>query len=148
MRPSKNLAREVESLWKLLDQVEALDPMDDCDTDRGPDRAVRLSILADPAWPRARDLCAAYGDARCHNSELEEGHLGRNGRELSLFESELTRDQIAPKPLLESKDLAEAELPKGKLWGETLAASYQAQLEGELKTRDAALRWLRERAET
>lgn len=147
LRPSKNLAREVESLWMLLGLVEALEPVDDSNIDHGPDRAMRLRILADPAWPRCRDLCAAYGDARCHNQELEGGHLGRNGRELALFESELTKDQIAPKVLLESKDLEEAKLPKGKLWGETLAAAYQAQLEGDLTSRSEALAWLLERVQ-
>ena len=147
LRPSKNLAREIEALWKLLDQVEALDPMDDCDTDHGPDRATRLRILGDPAWPRARDICAAYGDARSQNQDLEGGHLGRNGRERSLFESELTKGEIAPEALLEPKDLEAAGLPKGKLWGETLTAAYQAQLEGDLTSREAALTWLTSRAQ-
>ncbi|MDG1499792.1 MAG: CCA tRNA nucleotidyltransferase [Planctomycetota bacterium] len=145
LRPSKNKLREVEALWELLDQIEALDPMEHCETNRGPDRASRLRILGHPAWPRARDLCAAYGDARCHDQELEGGHLGRNGRELSLFESELTIAEITPEALLEPKDLEAAGLPKGKLWGETLAAAYQAQLEGDLNSRGEAITWLSSR---
>ena len=146
LKPSKALAREVEQLWETLTALEALEPMDAVDVDRGPHRAARLLISGHSNWPRARDLAAAFGDIRSLSDAFEGGHLGRNGRELAEFASELSAGDIAPTPLLGSKDLGALELRPGPLWGETLQASYVAQLEGKLKTREEALAWLEVRA--
>jgi hypothetical protein len=48
--------------------------------------------------------------------------------------------------LLQATDLAAASIPRGPRWGELLVAAETAQLDGELRTREDALRWLGERA--
>lgn len=51
-------------------------------------------------------------------------------------------DELHPKPLLDSTDLAAAGVPKGPRWKELLAAAERAQLDLQLRDRPAALEWL------
>jgi tRNA nucleotidyltransferase/poly(A) polymerase len=145
LRPAKELVREVQALWDLLDALEALWPLDESDPEQGPDRSSRLRILADPAWPRARDLAAAFGDARGLSADgepLEGGHLGRNARELDAFAHTLSAGSIDPEPLLTSADLRARECAPGPAFGALLAEARELQLQAHLPDREAALAWL------
>lgn len=145
LRPSNELLGEVQALWSLLDALEALWPMEESELDRGPDRSARLRILAHPSWPRARDVAAAFGDARSDPSDggaYEGGHLGRMARELAAFEHGLSAEEVTPRALLSSADLKDRGVPGGPRWGELLEGAYELQLQGRLRGRDEALSWL------
>jgi poly(A) polymerase len=58
---------------------------------------------------------------------------------------ELGAEQVRPKPLVSGRDLLAMGLAEGPRIGELLRAVEERQLEGELKTRDQALTWLRQR---
>ena len=56
----------------------------------------------------------------------------------------LSREEIKPTPLLSGKDLLEAGYTEGPLIGKILRAVEEAQLEGTLTDKDAALGWIKE----
>lgn len=150
LRPSKAELAEVRALWACLDALEDLWPLEDSEVRRGPDRAARLRILADPAWPRARDLAAAFGDARAperratdgeDEAEHPDGHLGQMARELTEFAHGLAPEEIAPEPLLAAKDLIAVGVAPGPELGQLLADAYELQLQGELRDAQAARAW-------
>jgi len=145
LKPSNELVREVQSLWSLLDALEALWPLEESQVDEGPDRSQRLRLLADPLWPRARELAAAFGDARGtapDGEPFEGGHLGRMARELDAFGHAVGPAQIDPEPLLRSKDLMQREVKPGPRWGALLEQARELQLQAKLANREAALEWL------
>lgn len=149
LRPARAEVDEVTALWRLLDDLEALWPEDESEVRRGPDRSARLRILADPLWRRARDLAAAFGDARHGGREEqgewidhEDGHLGRMGRELAAFSHRLDAADIDPPPLVGSEDLVAAGIAPGRMFGKLLGDVRELQLQGHLKAREAALAWL------
>lgn len=151
LRPSRELLKEVKAIWSVLDQLEALWPMEDSTPERGPDRSSRLRILADPAWPRAKGLAAALGDARTPQRStpeaepLEGGHLGRCARELEAFARGLSADEIEPAPWIRPADLGATGVAPSPLWGQVLAEAYELQLQAELVDREQALGWLKAR---
>ena len=57
------------------------------------------------------------------------------------------RDQLDPAPLLTGNDLLAAGVPAGRAVGQTLAALRTLQLDGRIVSRDAAMEWVRARAE-
>jgi len=145
LKPSKDLLREVHSLWRQLDALEALWPLEESDTNRGPDRSARLRILADPLWPRVRDLAAAFGDARGSSADgqpFEGGHLGRMARELDDFSHGLEAADIEPAPLLTSASLAKLGSQPGPHWSRLLGEAYELQLQAQLVDQAAAEDWL------
>jgi len=145
LKPSKELQREVAALWKLLDALEALWPLEESNTRCGPDRSARLRILAHPLWPRVRDLAAAFGDARGVTSDgehFEGGHLGRMARELDAFSHGLEAADIEPAPLLTSASLAKLGSQPGPHWSRLLDEAYELQLQSKLADEAAAEAWL------
>lgn len=151
LKPSKADLKEVTALWACLDRMEALWPLEESRPERGPDRSARLRILGDAVWPRARDLAAAFGDARGPGRmeagewvEFEDGHLGRMGRELVSFQHELPEGALQPAPLLQAQDLLAQGLPAGPELGRLLGDAFELQLQGVLKERAAALAWVAE----
>ena len=143
LRPSRELVRSVSAIWSVLDQLEALWPLAESQVERGPDRSARLRILADPAWKRAKNLAAAFGDARREEpGTVEGGHLGRNARELESFAHRLTKDDYDPAPVLLSADLIALGLRPGPRFGQLLVEARELQLQGELADADQARAWL------
>ena len=63
--------------------------------------------------------------------------LLRRGRELG-------REEIRPKPLARGQDVMALGVPEGPEVGRLLRALEEKQLEGELRTREEALKWLQE----
>jgi hypothetical protein len=57
----------------------------------------------------------------------------------------LREDELRPAPLLTSDDLLRSGLAKGPLWKQTLDLAETLQLDGQLRAREDALRWLDER---
>ena len=55
------------------------------------------------------------------------------------------REQLDPPPLLTGTDLLAAGLPAGRAVGQTLAALRSLQLDGQIRSRDAALEWVMHR---
>jgi poly(A) polymerase len=58
--------------------------------------------------------------------------------------AELKDEEIHPEPLMRGRDLIAMGLSPGPLFGEILAQVEEAQLGGEIKTREQALAWLHE----
>ncbi len=85
--------------------------------EEGAGDALRLAEAARP------DLAAALAEFRAERSAL-------------------TRTDLFPAPLLAAEDLAAAAIPRGPRWGELLREAEDAQLDGELRTREDALAWL------
>jgi tRNA nucleotidyltransferase/poly(A) polymerase len=57
----------------------------------------------------------------------------------------LTEADIHPEPLLRGDDLIELGYPPGPAMGEMLRALEEEQLEGNLRSREEAVRWLKGR---
>lgn len=158
LRPSNAELDEVVGIWCCLDRLEELWPLEESQVKKGPDRAARLRILAHPMWPHARDLAAAFGDARRserpvleghqdldESDEFEGGHLGRMGRELVTFAHGLSPDQIQPAALLTAKDLIAEGITPGPAMGKLLADLEEEQLQGHLTERHTAIAWVHAR---
>ncbi|MBM3992433.1 MAG: CCA tRNA nucleotidyltransferase [Planctomycetes bacterium] len=131
LRPSRELrqgALEVGEFLRAIEHWSACPPR----------RSELVRAARKPSWNAAARL------ARAARTEL--------GQSLGALDAALARlsdfDPCgqAPRPLLTGADLAAAGVPRGPRWGELLLAAETAQLDGELRTRDDALRWLRERA--
>jgi hypothetical protein len=139
------------------DRLEELWPLEESQVKKGPDRSARLRILADPMWPRARELAAAFGDARRNerpvlelgdseeSEDFEGGHLGRMGRELATFAHGLSPEQIWPAPLLTAKELIAEGIAPGPAMGTLLADLEEEQLQGHLTERHTAIAWVHAR---
>jgi poly(A) polymerase len=56
----------------------------------------------------------------------------------------LPEEEIKPPPLIRGDDLIELGLTPGPLFGEILGAVEEMQLEGDLKTKEEALVWVRQ----
>lgn len=97
--------------------------------------AQRKRLLAEPLWPETLRVLRAcgFGDALAT--------LERDA-------AELFAQGVAPPPLLNGEDLIALGLTPGPAFGRLLEGAYDAQLEGALATREAALAWVRERAES
>lgn len=78
-------------------------------------------------------------DALASNGDLQYYDFCR--RKLEEFKHE----EIHPEPLLKGKDLIAVGFSPGPLFHEILEGLHEAQLEGELRTREEALEWLRKK---
>jgi poly(A) polymerase len=78
-------------------------------------------------------------DALASNGDLQYYDFCR--RKLEEFKHE----EIHPEPLLKGKDLIAMGFTPGPLFHEILEGLHEAQLEGELRTREEALEWLRKK---
>ena len=157
LRPSNAELDEVVGIWRCLDRLEELWPLEESQVKKGPDRSARLRILADPMWPRARELAAAFVDARRNerpvlelgdseeSEDFEGGHLGRMGRELATFAHGLSPEQIWPAPLLTAKELIAEGIAPGPAMGTLLADLEEEQLQGHLTERHTAIAWVHAR---
>jgi poly(A) polymerase len=75
-------------------------------------------------------------DAMAANGDLTHYHFCKEKR------AELKDEEIHPEPLVRGRDLIALGLPPGPLFGQILAQIEEAQLGGELQTREQALEWL------
>lgn len=106
-------------------------------------RAMRLStlkrLLARPTFAEELDL---------HRADCLGSHrMLKNFNFLKRKRREFGVEQVRPKPLVNGRDLLAMGLAEGPLIGELLRAVEERQLEGELKTREQALEWLRQKLE-
>lgn len=98
-------------------------------------RSTLRRFLAEPYVDELLEL--ARLDALASNRNLEAYEFCRRAQ--AAFDDE----PIKPPPLLRGRDLLELGYPRGPLFSEILAAVEERQLEGELRTREAALEWVR-----
>ena len=63
-------------------------------------------------------------------------------RDLAAERATLSADVLAPAPLVTSRELERAGVPRGPRWGELLRAAEDAQLEGELREASQVESWL------
>ncbi|MBM3988885.1 MAG: CCA tRNA nucleotidyltransferase [Planctomycetes bacterium] len=131
LRPSRELRHGTLEVGELLRAIESWSV-------HAPRRSELFRAARKPGWNAAARL------ARAARAEL--------GQPLAALDAALARlsgfgpRDFSPEPLLAGPDLAAAGIPRGPRWGELLLAAETAQLDGELGTREDALRWLRERA--
>lgn len=127
LRPSRDTRREVEVLWRLVHETEAL-------LGGGAQaRSTRVRLVREALWGTAVRLVEARGAD------------GAALAELRAFAAALSPDERAPEPLLTVRDFEARGVPRGAEWGRLLREAEDRQLDGELKTRDAALEWLADR---
>ncbi len=100
--------------------------------------AKQKRLLADTHWPQAAWLVGAMAYRREIGSVI--GQLQDQGRQL--FEQ-----GVAPTPWVSGDDLIAMGLHPGPRIGKLLEEVYDAQLEGELSSREEAMRWVRGRSE-
>ncbi|MFT5154732.1 MAG: poly(A) polymerase [Planctomycetota bacterium] len=100
-------------------------------------RARRIRLVRDVEWP----LISELHRARLQSNSQDPSDLD----ELIDWSAALTATQLHPAPLLEAKDLAKTEAPRGPLWGQLLRDLEDGQLSGTLSDRSGALAWLRKR---
>ncbi len=100
--------------------------------DRMPGVASMKRFLAAPASGAARDLLEAARRAGVRPERIESLQSRLN---------ELSREEIAPTPLITGDDLTAAGLRPGPLFKRVLEAAYDAQLEGRITTRQEAMRF-------
>lgn len=132
LRPSRELRHGVQEACELLLEFERW-------AQAPPRRSELVRAARRASWPAALRLGLAAG-----------AEAGRSTAALTTARSQLTSiapSELRPTPLLAGPDLAAAGIPRGPRWGELLFAAETAQLDGELGTREDALRWLRERAD-
>ena len=131
LRPSRELRHGALEVGELLHAIESWSA-------RAPRRSELLRAARKPCWDASVRL------ARAARTELG-APLAALDEALSRLEN-LAPRELRPQALLAGPDLAAAGVPRGPRWGELLLAAETAQLDGELGTREDALRWLRERA--
>ncbi|MBI5431940.1 MAG: tRNA cytidylyltransferase [Planctomycetes bacterium] len=134
LRPSRELRRTVEGLWRLRREFESL-----AASEAAP-RSRKARTLREPLADDALRVAVAFRIA-----------LGR-AREpldaLGAWKRALGADELHPKPLCSPDDLARAGVPRDARFGATLAALEDAQLDGSVTTREQALAWLAERVKS
>ncbi len=97
---------------------------------------------------RAELILAARRKVFAASGRLARASLGLRGGEVNALDAveaqarAFRADELHPKPLLDSTDLAAAGIPKGPRWKELLAAAERAQLDLRLRSRHEALEWL------
>lgn len=102
--------------------------------------SMRLStlkrLLARPTFAEELDL---------HQADCLGSHgMLKNYLFLKKMRRKLGKEQVRPKPLISGHDLMALGLPEGPGIGQMLRSVEEKQLEGELKTRDEALAWVRQ----
>ncbi len=96
--------------------------------------ARKRRLIADPNWQQAAMLR--------HAAQPDTAHVATVDAEARTLERDGVG--IAPPPLIDGSDLIAAGLKPGPIFGEMLWDIYDAQLEGRVQTRDAALALLNE----
>jgi tRNA nucleotidyltransferase/poly(A) polymerase len=127
LRPSRDVRRDVGTVWRLMHQAEAL-------LGGGAQaRSTRIRLVRDPLWETAARLIEARGAG------------GPALEELRAFAAGLTAKEREPELLLTVEDFEAHGVPRGPEWGRLLNDAEERQLDGRLKTRDEALAWLAQR---
>lgn len=101
--------------------------------------SLRKRLLAEPHWPQALVLLRAAADS--HAMRRAVGRIESEARPL-------LADGVSPEPLLGGDDLIALGLEPGPEFKRLLDGVYDAQLEGEVRTREEALTWVSRRAGT
>jgi len=127
LRPSRELRRLVERAWVVRRGLR--------DALGG---AARARLLRDPGWEAGCDLALAWARS---SGASDATLVAQRGWRAGVSDGELF-----PEALLTSADLLAAGVPRGPRLGELLRGLEDAQLDGALADRDAALAWLEERA--
>lgn len=137
LRPSRELRKRVESIWRDLDALQVLLEAE------SPTRADRLLLSREPSWEDVPLALMAWHGAQ------EGALLGPDSLErLERWRAEraaLAQADLHPEPLLAAADLERAGIPRGPRWGELLRELERAQLDRRLTTADQARAWLAER---
>jgi len=131
LHPSREQRHGVLEVGELLQEFERWSA-------RPPRRSELLRAGRKASWPVAvRIARASLAERQSPGAALDEA-VARL--------AQVDPSELRPQPLLQATDLAAASIPRGPRWGELLVAAETAQLDGELRTREDALRWLGERA--
>jgi tRNA nucleotidyltransferase/poly(A) polymerase len=125
-RATTSAALEIARLARGMDTLAAPDVR----------LAVRLRAVRSPWFDAALDLALRRARARVSSTAALEA--------LAAWREQAP--DPAPEPLLRAADLAALGLAPGPSFGRLLTEAEDLQLDGELTTRDAALRWLAARA--
>jgi len=132
LRPSRALLDGIVAAWALEPELER------CFEELTGDRLQRsrwLRLVRAPAFEDALALWTAWnGERRAREIEV----LRAKARELG-------PEQLFPRPVLSSDDLAQAGIPRGPRWSELLREAEQLQLDGELSSAEDARAWLARR---
>jgi len=97
--------------------------------------ARKMRLLAHPAWSDGWRLAQALRHLPMVEAQVDA---------MSAEVAELSQRDLTPPPLINGEDLITAGVAPGPQMGRLLAAAYDAQLEGRLSSRAAALRWVQE----
>ncbi|HIG10227.1 MAG: hypothetical protein ABGY71_15375 [bacterium] len=132
LRCSRALSREVLAIWQAeADLVEHFEA-------GARDIAASRRLMRLAAWPAAKAALGAWFLAAEHpHHERLQG--------LDDLRSTLTESDLWPPALVTSSDLAAAKIPRGPRWSTLFHDAETLQLNGELTTRAAALKWLTKR---
>ena len=126
LRPSRALRDHVGETWRLARGITL---------ERAPPRSVRVRWMRRPAFADALALVRAHAPrADAGARALDE--LGREHADLAATEQ---------CPFLSSSDLSARGLSPGPAFGAILREAETLQLDGDIATRDEALRWLEAR---
>jgi len=131
LKPSRELSEAVAATWRVAQDWWRLA------SDAATPRSARIKLVRDAAWPAAAASLAAWQRAR--------GAVSDTLVEWRTWADSLRADELRPAPLISSDDLACSGLARGPQWKLTLELAETLQLDGELRTREDALRWLDER---
>lgn len=128
LRPPRALHQHVQRIWELAEGLEvAL-----AEFARGVERRSRWVRLV-----RAHEFRGALAFQRAwHPLEFV-----RECEQLAT-RARMAHDELWPRALVTSAELARAGIPRGPRWAELLRAAEDAQLDGELNTPEQARAWL------
>ena len=101
---------------------------------RDQSKARRKRLLADPAWPAAYRLVGA----------LRVAGIAPLRRKIDQDALCLRAQGVNPRPLVTGDDLIRIGRKPGPTFSRLLNQVYDAQLEGRLRTRDQAIKWLKQ----
>jgi len=128
IRVSNRMMRRTKWLLGSLAPLQSADAIEQADF---------KTLLANGDWRSLLDLLGADIAARKGDSApLDQARLRAEA---------IAPADVAPPPLLTGNDLAALGVPPGPMMGEVLRGLYRAQLNDEVKTRDDALRFVKER---
>jgi tRNA nucleotidyltransferase/poly(A) polymerase len=131
LKPSRELSDAVAGAWRAAQEWLRLS------ADPETPRSARIKLARDAAWPAAFATLSAWRRAR--------GEDAKPLADWRAWAESLREDELRPAPLLTSDDLLRSGLAKGPLWKQTLDLAETLQLDGQLRAREDALRWLDER---
>jgi tRNA nucleotidyltransferase/poly(A) polymerase len=131
LKPSRELSDAVAGAWRAAQKWLRLS------ADPETPRSARIKLARDAAWPAAFATLSAWRRAR--------GEDAKPLADWRAWAESLREDELRPAPLLTSDDLLRSGLAKGPLWKQTLDLAETLQLDGQLRAREDALRWLDER---